>query len=86
MNLYLKYSHMDGSTVNETNYKRKKLLYGTVQTKLGHKVPSDRPLLLGRFLSLLYSLSDMPTNIFYLPLNSRVDGSPTGLLFVVSKY
>jgi hypothetical protein len=44
------------------------------------------PLRLGRFLALLYSLSDMATNIFYLPLNCRVSGSPTGLLLVVSKY
>ena len=48
--------------------------------KTGNKAPSAMPLRLGRFLSLLYSLSDKPTNIFYLPLNSRVDGSPTGLL------
>ena len=30
---------MDGSTVNETNYKRKKLLYDTVQQNSGTKYP-----------------------------------------------
>jgi len=53
--------------------------------KTGNKAPSAMPLRLGRFLARFYPPSDVATDIFYLPLNGRVAGSPARLLLVVLK-